>query len=500
MRATQAIILAAGGGTRMKSQTPKVLHPICGRPMIAYALDLVAAAGIRQPVVILGEDADEIKSQLPSEVRIVVQKVPRGTGDAVLTAKKTVGGASGDMLILYGDTPLVRRTTIQHLLESHHKSNATCTLLTAHLADPSGYGRIMRSATGSVAGVVEDADANAAQRAIREINVGPICIKAQPLFDALATIQPSATKKEWYLTQAVTALAQQEGTKIQTVRVEEIIEAQGVNGREDLARATAIIRQRIIDVHLNNGVTIVDPSATYIDHGVTIGQDTTIHPGTVLESGVSIGKRCAVGPFARLRAGTSVGDNSRIGNFVELVRTKVGENVRINHMTYLGDTTVEDDVNIGAGTITANYDGAAKHPTVIGKGAFIGCDTVLIAPVKVGPGAVTGAGSVIPKGHDVPPRGVVVGVPAHPHPMNGGAAPAASDSPKSRPVKRAARAAKNGGVRAAKPRKAVVAALRHAAAKRRVKPARPRPSAKRAGGVKAKAAKRVKTSKKHAHR
>jgi len=194
--------------------------------------------------------------------------------------------------------------------------------------------------------------------------------------------------------------------------VEEVTESLGVNSRADLGRAIGVIRQRIIDVHLHNGVTIEDPRTTFIDHGVSIGADTIIRPCTVIETGVSIGKRCSIGPFARLRSGVAIADDVRVGNFVELVRTKVGQRVRVNHVTYLGDATLEEDVNIGAGTITANYDGKDKHQTQIGRGAFIGSDTILIAPVKVGASAVTGAGSVVPKGHDVPPKGVVVGVPA----------------------------------------------------------------------------------------
>lgn len=412
MRAIQVMILAAGSGARMKSELPKVLHPVCGRPMIAYALDLAAATGGKQPIVVLGgETADAVKPYLPKDAVVVVQKMPLGTGDAVLAAKRQVG-ASGDILILYADTLLIRRTTIQRLIESHYKSSAICTLLTAHLADPSGYGRVVRDPAGTIAGIVEETDANALQRAIREINVGPLCLKAQPLFEALANVKPSAVKKEWYLTQAVALLGAREGAKFQTARVEEASEALGVNSRADLVRATGVIRQRIVDAHLHNGVTIVDPATTYIDHGVTIGHDTVIQPCTVIETGVSIGKRCSIGPFARLRTGVSVSDDVRIGNFAELVRTKVGQRVRINHMSYLGDATIEDEVNIGAGSITANYDGKQKLPTVIGKGAFIGSDTILIAPVKIGAGAVTGAGSVVPKSHDVPPRGVVVGVPA----------------------------------------------------------------------------------------
>jgi len=414
MRTLQAMILAAGAGTRMKSHLPKVLHTICGRPMIAYALDIAASAGVKQPIVILGHGAELVKPLLPKEVKVVIQAKQLGTGDAVLSAKRALTGTMGDVLILYADTPLLRRTTVQKLIESHFKTGATCTLLSAHLADPSGYGRIARNETGQVVGIVEEAEANAVQRAIREINVGPIVCKLQVLLDVLAVVQPSATKKERYLTNIISHIARQEGAKITVTRVEEISEALGINSRTELARAIGVIRQRIVEAHLHNGVTIEDPQTTCIDHGVSIGMDTIVHPCTVIETGVSIGKRCSIGPFARLRSGVSIADETRIGNFAELVRTKVGTRVRINHMSYLGDTMVEDDVNIGAGTITANYDGTNKHPTHIGKGAFIGADTVLIAPVKVGPGAVTGAGSVVPKAHDVPAKGVVVGVPARP--------------------------------------------------------------------------------------
>ena len=414
MRILHAVILAAGEGTRMKSELPKVLHPICGRPMIAYSLDLAAAAGVKQPIVVLGRGAEQVKSHLPKEGKAVIQAERLGTGDAVLAAKKALGAPTGSVLILYADTPLLRRTTVQRLIETHFRSSAAVTLLTAHLADPSGYGRITRNEGGQINGIIEEAEANAAQRAIREINVGPLVCDAQALLGALAVVKPSTSKKELYLTNIISHLARQEGIKIQSTRVEESSEALGINSRAELARAIGVIRHRLIDAHLNNGVTIVDPHTTYIDHGVTIGADTVIHPCTVIQTGVAIGKRCAIGPFARLRSGVTIGEDTRIGDFTELVRTKVGARVRINHVAYLGDATIEDDVNIGAGTITANYDGATKQPTHVGKGAFIGSDTVLIAPVKIGAGAVTGAGSVVTRAHDVPAKGRVAGVPARP--------------------------------------------------------------------------------------
>ena len=412
MSVLKSIILAAGDGTRMKSDLPKVLHPICGRPMIAYSLSLAASAGVKQPIVVIGHGAEAVKDGLPKEVKPVVQSQRRGTADAVLASKRALGALIGDVLILYADTPLLRRTTVQHLIESHRKTSATCTLLTTHLADPSGYGRIVRDATGPITDIVEEGQANVSQRAIREINVGPMVCKAQALMDAVAAVKPTGTKQELYLTHTISYLARQEGTKIHSIRVEETSEALGVNSRADLARAIGVVRQRIIALHLRNGVTIEDPQSTFIDQGVTIGHDTVIRSHTVIEAGVSIGRRCSIGPFARLRSGVSIADEVRVGNFVELVRSKIAHRVRINHVTYLGDTTVDEGANIGAGSITANYDGTNKHATRIGKGAFIGSDTVLIAPVSIGPGAITGAGSVVPRAHDVPAKGIVVGVPA----------------------------------------------------------------------------------------
>ncbi len=483
MRILNAIILAAGEGTRMKSELPKVLHPICGRPMIAYALDLAASAGVKQPIVVLCHGADAVKPALPKDAKVVLQAKPQGTGDAVLAAKKALGSAAGSVLILYADTPLLRRTTVQKLVESHFKTSATCTLLTAHLADPSGYGRILRNESGQIAGIAEEAEATAIQRAIREVNVGPMVCTAQALLDAVAVVKPSSSKKELYLTDIVSHLARQEGTKIQATRVEEVSEAMGINSRTELARAIGVIRQRIVDAHLHNGVTIEDPQTTFIDHGVTIGADTVVHPYTVIQTGVAIGKRCSIGPFARLRSGVTIGDEVTIGNFAELVRTKVGPRVRINHMSYLGDAVVEEGTNIGAGTVTANYDGTDKHQTHIGKGAFIGSDTVLIAPVKIGPGAVTGAGSVVTRAHDVPAKGIVVGVPARPLTNGSGGsarptAPAARAVPALRPSKVARPKTARAGKPAPKPavRKKVVAARKakpaKPAAKRRMKPAK----------------------------
>ena len=480
MSLVRAVILAAGEGTRMKSELPKVLHPICGRPMVAYALHLAAAAGVKQPIVVIGHGAEAVKAVLPKEVKVVVQSKQQGTGDAVLAIKRSLGGLGGDLLILYADTPLLRRTTVQHLIESHRKNNATCTLLTTHLADPSGYGRIVREPAGQIIGVLEESEANASQRAIREINVGPLICKTQALFDALAVVKPTGSKQELFLTHVIAHLARQEGAKIHSIRVEETSEALGINSRAELARAIAIVRERLTETHLRNGVTIEDPQSTYIEQGVTIGVDTIIRPFTVIETGVAIGRRCRVGPFARLRSGVAIGDGARIGNFAELVRTKVGSDVRINHVSYLGDATVEEGANIGAGTITANYDSTAKHPTRIGKKAFIGCDTILIAPVSVGPGAVTGAGSVLTRTHDVPANTLVMGVPARPAPAGrGGTRPAATNKSRTRLAAAPSKDGSSGRAAArvdGRPRGADMPSRRRVSSVTAAKPSRRRPA------------------------
>jgi bifunctional UDP-N-acetylglucosamine pyrophosphorylase/glucosamine-1-phosphate N-acetyltransferase len=411
MSALHAIILAAGQGKRMKSSMPKVLHPICGRPMILYSVEMALYAGVKQPIVVLGPDSEEIQKVLPKAVKVAIQEKPQGTGDAVLCARKVLNASMGNVLILYADAPLLRRTTIQNLIESHAKSSAACTLLTAHLADPTGYGRILRNEFGQVSGIAEETDANSQQRAIREVNIGPLVCKLSSMIEALEQIQPSGATKELYLTQVVNALAAA-GKKINVAHASDVWESLGINSRVELAKATGIVRQRLIELHLTRGVTVEDPNNTYIEHNVDIGQDTVIRPGCYIESGVVIGKRCTIGPYAHLRKGVVIGNDTRVGNFAELVRTQVGERVKINHVSYLGDAVVGDDVNIGAGTITANFNGVEKSQTTIGKGAFIGSDTVLVAPVEVGAGASTGAGCVVPKGQNVPARAVVVGVPA----------------------------------------------------------------------------------------
>lgn len=411
---TVAIILAAGEGTRLGTTQPKALLPLCGRPLISHVVATARAAGLRRLLVVVGRGAKEVAAVLPRGVEVVLQPRRRGTADAVRCARQRLGRHRGDVVVLYGDAPLIRPETVRRLLETQRAQGARCTVLTAQMADPQGYGRIIRDGRGAVAGIVEDRDATAAQRAIQEINAGHCCWQAETLWQALAAVQPSRVTGEWYLTDALRwVVAAGEGA-VATVAAIEPAEAWGVNTLAELAQVQTALRWRLLAEHLRRGVRIVDPATTYIDAGARIGRDTVIEPCTVLAGDVVIGRGCRIGPFARLRPGARVADGTRIGNFVELVRTRVGRGVRVNHMTYLGDTTVGDQTNIGAGTITANFDGTHKHPTRIGAHSFIGSDTVLVAPVRVGNNAVTGAGTVVPRGHHVRPGQIVVGVPARP--------------------------------------------------------------------------------------
>lgn len=410
MKKTIAILLAAGRGTRMKSDRPKVLHEILGRPMIEYALDAIRGAGVRETVVVAGYGADLLRKKLDG-VKIVVQKKLAGSGDAVITARKALGKHTGDILVVYGDTPLIRHETMRDLIAAHRRSGASATLLTVKLQDPRGYGRIVRGDQGEIVKIVEETEADLYQEVIEEINVGLCCFKAEDLFDALAALRADNKKGEYFLTDVIGILHSRKKA-IASAEPHDPDEIIGVNTRKGLAEANRILRGRVADELMASGVTIEDPDSTTIYPGVTIGRDTVIHPYTVIESDVVIGSRCSIGPFARIRPGVRLDDAVEVGNFVELVRTRVGYGTRVKHHTYLGDADLGRDVNVGAGTITANYDGKKKHTTVIGDNAFIGVGAVLIAPVKVGKGALVGAGCVVPRNRNVPAGATVVGVPA----------------------------------------------------------------------------------------
>ena len=405
-----AIILAAGRGTRMKSETPKVLHKILGKSIIHYVLDSVNGAGASDLILVAGYGSSLLQEAVKT-VKIVIQKELLGSGDAVMAAGKALKNYSGDILVVCGDTPLVRAETIKGLVEKHKKSQASATILTAKLTDPTGYGRIARDDSGKVTGIVEQVKASLYEEVINEINVGTYCFKAADLFKALEAVRPDNKKKEIFLTDTI-SIMRNKGKKIESYLTEDPDEAIGVNTRLDLAASTTILKKRTAEQLMLEGVTIQDPGSTVIYPGARIGKDTIIYSNTVIESDVEIGSNCHIGPFARIRPHVYIGNDVEIGNFVELNRTRVGDGTRIKHHTYLGDALVGRNVNIGAGTITANYDGKNKNKTIIEDGAFIGVGAILIAPVKVGSKATVGAGSVVPKEHNVPKGVTVVGIPA----------------------------------------------------------------------------------------
>lgn len=410
MKEIVAIILAAGKGTRMKSRIPKVLHEVLGKPMISHVLDSVREAGVIDVIAVTGYGSELLKDVL-KDVKVIRQKKLLGSGDAVNTANKMLGEYSGDVLIIYGDTPLIRHQTIKSILTQHKASGASATLLTATLKDPTGYGRISRDDDGRIVKIIEEEEASLFEEVIEEINVGAYCFKAGDLFDALGAVRPDNKKKEYFLTDVI-GILHKKGKRIESVEINDTDEMIGVNSRKDLTQANQVLKQIVLDEVMASGVTVLDPASTTIYPGVKIGKETVIYPNTVIESDVEIGKDCQIGPFAHIRPGSSIGDRVEIGNFVELVRTKVGDYTKVKHHTYLGDTIVGKGVTVGAGTITANFDGKNKNRTIIGDGAFIGVGAVLIAPVKVGKKSVIGAGCVVPKNRDVPKGATVVGIPA----------------------------------------------------------------------------------------
>lgn len=406
------IILAAGEGTRMKSNLPKMLHSICGKPMLAYVLDLAKKIKLTNTFVVLGYKKELFKDLLNEyKVKTIYQEKLLGTADAVNRTKSVLKSFTGNILILYGDQPLLSEEALEKLVSRHTESDASATILTANVENPFGYGRIIRDNYSRITAIVEEKDAIEAQRNITEINTGIICFKKEPLFRAIAKIKPNNAKKEYYLTDAIRIMAD-DGLLIESLSIDDSKEAQGINSKGDLAIAYDIIRKKTINKFMNEGVTIVDPNATYIDCDCEVGEDTVIYPFTIIEKGVKIGKFCSIGPFCHLRRQTVVDDNTTIGNFTELARSRIGKDVFMKHFSYLGDASVGNRANIGCGTISANFDGKNKQKTIIEEGAFIGSDTVLVAPVKVGKKAVTGAGAVVTR--DVKPGEVVVGVPARP--------------------------------------------------------------------------------------
>lgn len=413
MKSLTCVILAAGEGKRMKSAYGKVSHALAGRPILSYVIEAARAIESERIAVVVGHDAERVKQAAGEGVDFVLQEEQRGTGHAVMQARPFFEGFPGDLLLLSGDVPLITPETLKTLRETHRASGAVCTLLTAVLKDPTGYGRVIRRTSGKPHKIVEEKDADRFQKAVEEINSGIYLFDIPSLLGVLDRLSPENRQREFYLTDAVELLAAGGGT-IEAVQAEDPGEVLGVNSRDELAKMEGLLQRRIQKDHMRNGVTIVDPGSTYIEASVSIGRDTIVRPFSVLSGPARIGAGCRIGPFSHIRAGTVLEDGAEIGNFVEVKASTIGRGAKALHLSYLGDAAVGKGANIGAGTVTANYDGREKHRTEIGDGAFIGSGTTLVAPVRVGDGAVTGAGSVVLRGRDVPAGGAVAGVPAKP--------------------------------------------------------------------------------------
>jgi len=407
----KAVVLAAGRGVRMKSDRPKVLHEILGRPVIDFVLRNLRLAGVEDIVVVVGHQAEKVKAAAPG-CRFVEQKEQKGTGHALRQVEPALKGFKGDLFVVAGDAPLVGPNTLQRLLDDHRQNGRDATVLSACLDDPTGYGRVVRDkASGRFLRFAEEVDATPEEKNIPESNSGEYVFRCPAIFEALAELKPDNAKGELYLTDALGILVSK-GRPVDALRSLNPTEIYGINSRRDLVAATNYLRWKILEHHMDNGVSVVDPSTTFIEEDVTIGQDTVIQPFTVIRRGVVIGKECEVGPFAQLRAGTVLEDHAEIGNFVEVKKSRIGPHSKAKHLSYLGDATLGANVNIGAGTITANYDGKNKHQTVIEDGVHMGSNTALVAPIRIGKGAKTGAGAVVVR--DVPAGATVVGVPARP--------------------------------------------------------------------------------------
>ena len=429
------VILAAGEGKRMRSRQPKVLHPLCGRPLIAYPLRAAHALADRF-VVVAPPDTPALRTALPGDVRLVEQRERLGTGHAVLQAKPECG--QGSILVLPGDMPLISAATLERLVRHHRATHAAATILTAIVDRPQGYGRVLRQG-GRVKRVVEDRDATDDEKKVAEINTAVYCFEADRLWAALAEVKPDNDQGEYYLTDVI-GILNRHGLRVEGVPVGDPLESLGVNDRKQLAVAATVQRGRILDRLMEGGVTVLDPATTYIEDTVTIGTDTVIYPHVVIEGASAIGSDSVVGagchltrttlgdrvtlkpycvlsdsvveeeailgPFCHLRPESHVGAGAHIGNFVELKKTRLGKGSKANHLAYLGDATIGEGVNVGAGTITCNYDGLDKHPTTIQDEAFIGTNASLVAPITIGAQAYIGAGSVVTR--DVPPGALVV--------------------------------------------------------------------------------------------
>lgn len=417
MKNLYVLVLAAGQGTRMKSSLPKVLHPVAGRPILEHVLHASQALNPKEICVVLGHGREQVKPALEQsgwkKLSFAVQEKPQGSGHAVMMAKSWLNSKRGSVLVVYGDTPLLNPLTLGRLADHHGASGNAATFLAMDLVDPSGYGRMVVTAEGNVERIVEDKDATFEERSITLVNSGVACWDIGLLLEVLPRIKPNNVKHEYYLTDAA-ALLRGLGKRVGVVRVADPNETHGINNRVDLARAEQLFRKRILQHWMLEGVTVVDPDTTYIDAGAKLAADCRILPGTMIRGQSKIAEGCEigpytiiedsevregarVGPFARLRPGTIVEAGGRIGNFVEVKKSTIGKGSKVNHLSYIGDAKVGTGVNVGAGTITCNYDGFTKSQTILEDHVFVGSNTNLVAPVRVGKGAIIGAGSTITK-------------------------------------------------------------------------------------------------------
>ena len=421
------VILAAGAGTRMKSERAKVAHEAAGLPLLGWVLKAADAAGSGRNIVVVGHRAEEVRALVPEGTTLALQAERLGTGHAVMCAAEAVGDLSGTVLVLCGDTPLLTGATLSAACEAHRRSGNAATVLTADMADPTGYGRIVRAPDGAVQGIVEHKDASEAQRAIHEINTGVFVYEAKDLLEALPLLRNNNSQGEYYLTDALALIASR-GGRIGAWRVADPTETLGINDRAQLAAAETVLLARIRERHMKAGVTFRLPETSWIAEDVRIGEDAVILPGCVLEKGTIVGPGCVVGPnsriaasvlaanvhvansvvneseideetkvgpFAYLRPGSRIGRHVKIGDFVEIKKSTIGDDTKISHLAYVGDAEVGQRVNLSCGVVVSNYDGRKKYKTVIGDDAFIGCNTNLVAPVEVKEHAYIAAGSTI---------------------------------------------------------------------------------------------------------
>jgi len=441
MEATAAIILAAGKGTRMKSNLVKVMHPLAGAPLISYPVAVARQALATRIVVVVGHQADAVRSFFSGQedIAFALQEEQNGTGHAVACAAPLLSGTGGRVLILCGDVPLIRPATIRDMLAVHERSGATVTVLTTCPENPFGYGRILKNDSGGVIGIVEEKDADPDQKAIREINSGIYCVESSFLFDAVARLTSDNAQGEYYLTDIIRRAVEQ-GLTCEAHAIDDPVEVMGINDRVQLAEAESVMRRRINETLMRDGVTIRDPAATYIDADTVIGRDSVIHPSVHISGATVIGEGCviepsavirgcrigsgvtvkagsvlensvvhndaSIGPMAHLRPGTELMEKVKIGNFVETKKITMGRGSKASHLTYLGDAEIGCGVNIGCGTITCNYDGNAKHRTVIEDDVFVGSDVQFVAPVTIGRNSLIAAGSTVTM--DVPPDSLAI--------------------------------------------------------------------------------------------